>query len=119
MNKCIICGKECKGECCSGACRAKKSRTRTPVKRTVVSTDPAHGEDKSVEITAEIEGDEMTIVDCKVIDEPISDYDRLESWAEGNGTEHQYRLGMLARHYRALYPVRSIAEAVAGHRSTN
>ena len=23
---CIICGKECIGECCSGACRAKKSR---------------------------------------------------------------------------------------------
>ncbi len=30
MNNCVICGKECKGECCSGACRARKSRrTRT------------------------------------------------------------------------------------------
>ena len=35
MNNCIICGKECKGECCSGACRARKSRrTRTKDQRT-------------------------------------------------------------------------------------
>lgn len=26
MNKCVICDKECVATCCSGACRAKKSR---------------------------------------------------------------------------------------------
>ena len=26
MNECVICGKECQGMCCSGACRARKSR---------------------------------------------------------------------------------------------
>ena len=26
MNKCIVCGKECKGKTCSGKCRAKLSR---------------------------------------------------------------------------------------------
>ena len=26
MNNCVICGKESESECCSGACRAKKSR---------------------------------------------------------------------------------------------
>lgn len=28
------------------------------------------------------------------------DYELLESWAEGTGTEYQRLLGMLARHYR-------------------
>lgn len=36
MNKCVICGKECEGKCCSAACRAKKSRrTRTVAHATV------------------------------------------------------------------------------------
>ena len=36
MNKCVICGKECTGQCCSGACRARLSRrTRTNGERTV------------------------------------------------------------------------------------
>ena len=26
MNECVVCGKECTGVCCSGACRAKLSR---------------------------------------------------------------------------------------------
>ncbi len=30
------------------------------------------------------------------------DYDLLESWANGNGSEYQRRLGMLARVYRPL-----------------
>ena len=30
------------------------------------------------------------------------DYDLLESWANGNGSEYQRRLGMLARTYRPL-----------------
>lgn len=34
MANCVICGKECTGECCGGACRAKKSR-RTERTRTV------------------------------------------------------------------------------------
>lgn len=45
MNECIICGKECKGDCCSGACRAKKSR------RTVVKAHAtAHGRKRGREI---------------------------------------------------------------------
>ena len=50
MGKCIICGKECAGECCSGACRAKKSR-RTQNK--------AHAHD--TERTSEAYG--VTIID--------------------------------------------------------
>lgn len=49
MAKCMICGKECKGECCSGACRAKKSRR-------MVGTAHAHGvtvtEQGSIDIVA-------------------------------------------------------------------
>lgn len=51
MNKCVICGKECKSECCSGACRARKSRrTRTDTgarpERTVEAHALRHDKDK-------------------------------------------------------------------------
>lgn len=50
MNKCIICGKECVGGTCSGACRAKKSRTRTVeahgIKRTQPEQKPLTPENK-------------------------------------------------------------------------
>ena len=39
MNRCVICDKECTGDCCGGACRAKLSRrTRT------VAEAHAHGQ---------------------------------------------------------------------------
>lgn len=49
-----------------------------------------------------------TITDACGKEHPIDyegrrkDYELLESWAEGEGTEYQRRLGMLARHYRPL-----------------
>lgn len=33
----------------------------------------------------------------------IPNYELLESWAEGQGTEPQRRYGVLARHYRTAY----------------
>ncbi len=41
MGKCVVCGKDSKSECCSGACRAKKSR-RTVERTEAVRTVDAH-----------------------------------------------------------------------------
>ena len=82
--KCIICGKECAGECCSGACRAKKSRQKERAQ--------AHG----------------TIIDCTGRAHKI-DYEGrhknralLDSWARGEGSEYQCRLGVLAAAYNRV-----------------
>jgi hypothetical protein len=48
MSKCIICGTECTGKTCSGACRAKLSRR----------TDKAHGEQAHAHAHAEPKGTE-------------------------------------------------------------
>ncbi len=49
MNKCTECGKECQGVCCSGACRARKSRrTRTQQGARPMRTDAAHADEAMV-----------------------------------------------------------------------
>lgn len=93
MSKCVICGKDSIGECCSGACRAKKSR------RTQERTDRMR--------TVEAHAAKGVIVDARGTEHLIDyegrrkDYELLESWVEGKGSEYQKRMGLLARHYRA------------------
>ncbi len=41
MNQCTICGKDCKGKTCSGACRAKLSRRTTKAHETEAHTPSA------------------------------------------------------------------------------
>ena len=56
---------------------------------------------------AEVQGS-THIIDACDKEHPINfegrrkDYELLESWANGNGTEYQRRLGVLARAYRPL-----------------
>ena len=57
MNKCTVCGKECVGECCSGACRAKKSRQ---------DRAHAHAEGRTVEAhAAQTLPDNYGLPDCE------------------------------------------------------
>ncbi len=125
MNKCEVCGKECIGKCCSGACRAKKSR------RTVgTAHGQAHGvtvRPESVTVSPSVTKPKCeTCKDTKQVGEEESLHGRsmgfkecpdcqtekwsdahaqLESWAEGNGTEYQQRMGTLNRQYTVLRSV--------------
>ena len=86
MNECVICSKECEGVCCSGACRAKKSR------RTLQVAHAAH----SVERTPDVRNIPRT-------PEAQADFSLLEEWRSGEGTVYQQRLGQLAYNYRPDY----------------
>ena len=89
MNNCVICGKDSESECCSGACRAKKSR------RTQERTVKAHAA-KGIIVDAcgkshkiDYEGRRKT-------------HDMLESWRRGEGTEYQRRIGQLSADYTLI-----------------
>lgn len=88
MNKCVICGKECKAECCSGACRAKKSR-RTASKDIRQRTAQAHGlkRGKDIKCFADLSYDVQQAVD------------RISTDAEDKA-----KRTARAIHYQHLYP---------------
>ena len=98
MNKCEVCGIECKGKTCSGKCRARLSR-RT-------RTEPAHGQGArydSNEAHAEAIRDLEQSGYYEGTDVPIDyegrgkDRDTLRTWANGAG--YNRSLGRLAIGY--------------------
>ncbi len=105
MNKCEICGNECKGECCSGACRARKSRRAHGDK---AHDNDAHGDNKAHADERTVEAIPSTIKDCNGVEHEIdyegrkADDKLLESWADGEGTEYQRRLGVLSMQYSMM-----------------
>ena len=91
MDKCVVCGTECSGKTCSGACRAKLSRQ-------------AHGQAHAVGAHAP----RRTVKDCTGAEHPIDyegrrkNYALLKSWAEGKGTAMQQIMGRLAMTYNVI-----------------
>ncbi len=90
--KCLNCDNEAvgKGKYCSDACKVAYNRNRN--------------RNKSVtDVTVN-----RTVTDACSSERPVDftgrrkDYELLESWANGNGSESQQRLGALARQYRVV-----------------
>ena len=94
-NECAVCGVECKGVCCGGACRAKLSR-RT------VSTARAHAHAQSGGASAERTVRDLgTMTTEELVAMPATEAEQLlKDWRSGKGTQYQARIGELAAFYK-------------------
>ena len=79
--ECTVCGKECQGKCCSGACRAKLSRQ-------------AHGEAHALSAHGQAHGADLTPAHVK---------SQLDAWRGGSGTTYQQQLSTLAHQYSIMH----------------
>ena len=94
MNECIVCGVSCQGVCCSGSCRAKRSRCNRQ------GEAHAHGQSEGARAKRTVR-DLDTMTAEELVAMPATEAERLlKDWRAGKGTEYQARMGELAAFYK-------------------